>query len=49
MVCEYLLEPDHDPGAVASGDPVIPGLGGETGDQRVKEALFYGSRDLGVG
>jgi hypothetical protein len=31
-----------------SGGPVIPGLGGQTGDQRVNEALFYRSRNLGV-
>ncbi len=49
MVCEHLLEPDHDPGVLASGDPVIPGPGGQTGDQCVNEALFYGSSDLGVG
>ena len=49
MVCERLLEPDHNPCVMPSGGPVIAGLGGETGDQRVNEALFYGSRDLGVG
>jgi len=46
---EHLLEPHHDLRVMPSGGPIIPGLGGETRDQRVNEALFYGSRDLGVG
>jgi len=49
MVSEHLLEPDHDVGVMASGDPLIPCLGNQAGDQRVNEALFCGSRDLGVG
>jgi hypothetical protein len=49
MVGEHLLEPGHDPGVLTSGGAVIPDPGGETGDQSVNEALFYGSRDLRVG
>ena len=49
MVCQHLLEPDHHPSVMVLGCPVIPGLGGQTGDERVNEALFYGSRDFGVG
>jgi hypothetical protein len=49
MVCEHLLELDHDFGMMASGDPVIPGLSGVTRDQRVNKAVFYGTGDLRVG
>jgi hypothetical protein len=32
-----------------SGGIVIPSLGGQTSDERPNQAIFYGSRNLGVG
>ena len=50
MLCQDLLEPDHDPGMTALDVAVGPGARGcQTGDQHLDQTLFNCPRDLKMG